>query len=414
MSLPRRDFLQWTLQGALCAAFAPWGAARGAPAPAPKARACILLWMNGGPSQMDTWDLKPGAPGAGRFKPIATRVPGLSICEHLPLLAERAQHLAVLRGMTSSEGNHQRAHYFVHTGYAPNPTLQHPSLGAYVSQELGAANPELPNFISIKGASVGAGFLGVQNGPFIIQDPKRPPLNVTLPKMVDDTRFLRRRALLDALEGDFAARTRDDKISAKHKVRDQSIRLMQSPQLPAFDLSLEPATTLAAYGDSDFAKGCLLARRLVEAGVRFVEVVLDGWDTHVDNFGRTQALMATLDPALSALLDDLAARELLDSTLVLCMGEFGRTPALNGNEGRDHFPQAWSAVLAGGGIRGGQCLGATAPDGSRVVERPTKVQDVLATAATLVGMDPAKTFDTPVGRPISLTDGGKPIAELLA
>jgi uncharacterized protein (DUF1501 family) len=195
--------------------------------------------------------------------------------------------------------------------------------------------------------------------------------------------------------------------------RSTAVHLMQAPKLDAFDLAGESEATKRAYGDTDFGRGCLVARRLVERGVKFVEVMLDGWDTHQNGFERTKGLMATLDPALAALLDDLGARGMLGATLVACMGEFGRTPRINASDGRDHWPQAWSAVLAGGGVRGGGVHGATDEDGANVIGPATSVPDLLATMATQLGLDPAYTAMTPVGRPISVTDGGTPIRALL-
>ncbi len=375
-----------------------------------RANACILLWLNGGPSHLDTWDPKPNN---GKFKAIQTRIENISICEHLPQVADVAQHLAIVRGMTSKEGNHDRAQHLVHTGYAPNPTVAYPSLGSWVAHELGEANADLPAFVSINGPSISAGFLGVQFNPFIVQNVKQPLQNTDYPPGVNMVRFLKRKQALEALEDDFAARTGDPKVKARRAVYAKAIRMMYAPRLKAFELSDEPDATVRGYGDSDFGRGCLMARRLVENGVRFVEVVLDGWDTHKDNFGRTEKLMGALDPAMASLIRDLDERKLLGSTLVMCMGEFGRTPKINADDGRDHHPAAWSAVLAGGGVRGGQVVGATSDDGDKVVSRPTTVPELMATAATLLGIEPDKEFATPLGRPISITDNGKAIAELL-
>lgn len=408
----RRNFI-FGLSGfaGLAAAHALVGERRArAAAPPARAKACILLWMNGGPSHVDTWDPKPGN---GRFKAIPTRIDGLSLCEHLPQVAGVAQHLAVLRGMTSKEGNHDRAQHLVHTGYAPNPTVAYPSLGSWLAHEVGDPNAELPLFVSISGPSISAGFLGVQYNPFIVQNVRQPLQNTDYAPGVDRVRFGKREQALEALEDDFAARTGATKIQARRAVYARAVRMMYAPRLEAFDVAREPAATLAAYGDTDFGRGCLMARRLVEGGVRFVEVVLDGWDTHKDNFGRTAKLMGALDPAMASLLRELDERRLLDSTLVMCMGEFGRTPRINENDGRDHHPAAWSAVLAGGGVRGGVVLGATNDDGDQVVARPTTVPELMATAATLLGLDPQKEYTTPLGRPITLTDNGRPIRELL-
>jgi len=399
--------------GALVARYLSPGAALAAAAPGPRARACILLWLNGGPSHLDTFDPKPGRATGGPFKAIAARAPGMKLSEHLPHLADRGDRIAVVRGIASREGNHQRAQYFVHTGYAPNPTVVHPSLGGWTCARLGDPSAELPAFVSIGGPSFGAGFLGVQNGPFVVQKAGARPADVDPPPGVDRARFDRRLAALDAMEDRFARATGDAKVDGRRQVYAKAVRLMRAPELDAFNLAGESEATRAAYGDTDFGRGCLVARRLVERGVKFVEVVLDGWDTHQDNFERTKKLMGTLDPAVAALVDDLAARHLFDSTLVACMGEFGRTPRINGRDGRDHWPGAWSAVLAGGGIRGGQVHGATDDDGAKPAGTPTPVPDLLATMATLLGLDPAHTETTPAGRPISVTDGGGAIRALI-
>jgi hypothetical protein len=413
--MDRRDFLKVGASGILALWAARWRTARATPAAAAaRAKACIVLWMNGGPSHLDTWDLKPGsALAAGKFKPIKTAVDGIEICEHLPRVAELAGKLAIVRGMTSREGNHDRAQHLLHTGYAPNPTVQYPSLGAWASEELGDPSTDLPGFVSIGGPSFGAGFLGVQHGPFVLPDARQPPANTGYPRNVDFVRFLRRKAALEAQDAQFAVETGDPKVTQRQTVYKKAVRLMYSPRLKAFELDDEPEATVAAYGDSGFGRGCLMARRLVEAGVKFVEVVLDGWDTHQDNFGRTQKLMGALDPAMAALLRDLDERKLLDSTLVMWLGDFGRTPKINDSDGRDHHPAAWSAVLAGGGARGGIVHGATDGDGEKVADQPTSVPDLFATAATLLGMDPGKQVVTPRGRPIWLTDNGKPVKALI-
>jgi uncharacterized protein (DUF1501 family) len=386
--------------------------AAGAASPRKKC-AVVLLWLNGGPSHIDTFDPKPGRPGGGPFRAIKTRAPQVTLSEHLPLLADRANLLALVRGMSSKEGNHTRAQYFVHTGYAPNPTVAHPSLGGWVSARAADAEAELPAFVSIGGPSFGAGFLGVQNGPFVLQKAGPLPADVATATGVDDARLTRRLAALGAMDEEFSRSSGDAKVVGRRQVVAKAVRLMHAPKLDAFDLSSEPESAKRSYGDTDFGRGCLVARRLVERGVRFVEVVFDGWDTHQNNFDRTQALSGTLDAGLSALLDDLVARGLLASTMVACMGEFGRTPRINANQGRDHWPQAWSAVLAGGGIRGGVVHGATDEDGAKVVNAATGVPDLLATMAVAAGLDPDHTETTPAGRPIAVTDGGKVVREIL-
>lgn len=417
--LDRRRFLHTFgggLFGALAASWLDPRAARAeaaTPAPAARATSCIVLWMNGGPSHVDTFDPKPGSTAAGPFKAIRTRAKGVSFCEHLPRVAEQAHHLAVLRGMSSREGNHDRARYLLHTGYAPNPTVTHPALGGWVSEELGASG-DLPSFISLGGPSATAGFLGAQHGPFIVQSAVEPPQNVARAPGVGPQRFEKRRAALEKIEAHFAAEATDTKVDGRRAVYDKAIRMMRAPGLGSFDLSPEPKAVLDAYGDSDFGRRCLTARRLVESGVRLVEVTLDGWDTHKDNFGRTEKLMGALDPAMSALIADLDKRHLLDKTLVIWMGDFGRTPRINATEGRDHHPGAWTAVLAGGGIRGGVAHGETDATGDTVASGKIAVPDLFATVVKQLGIDPHKSFATPSGRPIEVSDNGSPLARLTA
>lgn len=401
------------LVGALAARVLDPRVALAAPGPRAPARACIVLWLNGGPSHLDTFDPKPGQPTGGPFKAIKTRARTFELSEHLPALADVADKLAVVR-MTSKEGNHQRARYLVHTGYAPNPTVVHPSLGGWASHELGDKSADLPQFVSVGGPSPGAGFLGVQHGGFTIQKAGAPPANLTLPRNVDGKRLDARLGALAAMEGDFERQTGDAQVTGRRRVYEQSVRLMRSPRTRAFDLSDEPARLVKLYGDSDFGRGCLLARRLVEGGARLVEVVLDGWDTHKDGFERVKRLSSALDAGFAGLVRDLSERKLLDSTLIVCMGEFGRTPKINDDEGRDHHPQAWSAVLAGGGVRGGVAHGKTDAAGAKVVDAPTTVPDLCATIFTALGVAPDKSFSTPSGRPISITDGGAPVKAVLA
>src|SRR3954470_23964072 len=340
----RRRFIAGGLGAALSAAIPTWQhrAAAQAVASGKKehGKSCILLWMNGGPSHIDTFDPKPGTKTGGDFKGIDTRIKGAKFSEHLPRVAEQADKLAVIRSMTAKEGNHDRAVYLMHTGYAPSTTLQHPSLGAWVSHELGDESAELPNFVSIRGASVGSGFLGVQHGPFSIQKPGEGVRNLPLAKDVDAARFSRRLEALAALQDDFWGETGGRKIASHDVVYQKAVRLMRSPLAKAFDIKDEPQALQKKYGDSDFGRGCLMARRLVESGVKFIEVTLDGWDTHIDNFTRVSSLCRDLDPGMSALIGDLSERRLLDDTLVIWMGEFGRTPVINPAHGRDHYPAA--------------------------------------------------------------------------
>jgi len=380
----------------------------------PKASACIVLYLSGGPSQIDTFDPKPGTATGGPFKAISTRSKSIRVSQHLPHLASQADKIAIVRGLVSREGNHQRAQYLLHTGYSPNPTVVHPALGAWVSKQLGDTAADLPPFVSIGGPSAAAGALGVEHGPLVVQSAGAAPQDSRLAPGVSGSRFARREAGLDFLERHLADEISSPMIVGRRAVYAKAMRLMRSPHLAAFDVASEPQAVRAAYGDSDFGRGCLVARRLVEVGVKFVEVALDGWDTHQNNFERVAALSAQLDPAMGTLIHDLAARSLLASTLVVCVGDFGRTPRINAYHGRDHFPQGGFAVLAGGGIRGGTVRGETSADGSGPVRDPTTVPDLFATLATLLGLPLEAEVVTPAGRPVRVTDHGVPVAALLA
>jgi uncharacterized protein (DUF1501 family) len=420
----RRGFLGAGLVGTLGLALSPaWQLALAREGPRRRAKACILLWLNGGPSHIDTFDPKPGSDTNGPFKPIATTVTGLQFSEHLPKLAEQARHLAVLRSLTSREADHDRAFFYLHTGNQRDETVEHPGLGALVARAWSAEESDLPAFVSINGSSAGPGFLGVSYAPHVITNLDAPVDNVALPDGVSEQRLDRRLQALEAFNRSFAQRTDAERVAEFSRVQARAARFRKSPALKAFDLSEEKPEMLVAYGArvpgdnqdaAAFGKACLVARRLVEHGVRFVEVMLDGWDTHTDNFNQVAALLKQLDPAFAALTADLADRRLLDDTLVLCLGEFGRTPEINGDKGRDHWSQAFSAVLAGGGVRGGQVYGATDDKGAEVKDRPVGVPDLYATLLKAFGIDGTKTYRTPGGRPIKLADKGKIVEGLFA
>lgn len=383
-------------------------------------KSCILLWMTGGPSHIDTFDLKPDAPDRirGEFQPIDTSVPGVQISEHFPLLSQRMQHAAVIRGMTTPESDHQLASYHVRTGYQQRAGgLSFPALGAIASAELGRADFALPNYVVIgtgPRAGTSSGFLGQRHQPLYVSDPVRGVEYVA--PLVDDRRFDRQLGLLRNLERAFFARYQAPASQSHAIAIDNSVRLMRAPELNAFDLSREPRNS--AYAQSSFGQGCLLARRLVEAGVPLIEVNMRQaeWDTHQQNFPRTKALSLEVDAALAALLDDLQDRRLLDRTLVIWMGEFGRTPQITSGGGRNHHPKAWSSLLLGGGTKGGQVVGKTDRTASEVVDRPVMIVDFLATVCQLLGIDHTKENRPPgVDRPVRIVDQDEePIAELLA
>jgi hypothetical protein len=420
-NLTRRDFVKLSAAGTTFTSLSGWfdilAARASASAPARRHKSCILLWMDGGPSHKDTFDLKPGTKDAGEFKPIQTSVPGIEISEHFPKLALQMHQAAILRGMSTGEGAHGRAKYYLHTGYKEGVGgLNYPSLGSIASAELGQRDFPLPNFVSVGNRSYGAGFLGARHQPLVVNDPSRGVEN--LKALVSETQFDNRVGLLEEMEKGFFRAYKADAGSDHQTTYHRAVRMMKSKEAKAFDLSQEPAVMRSAYGDNRFGQGCLLARRLVETGVPFVEVVLGGWDTHQNNFERVRDLSRQVDPAISTLATDLKDRGLLDSTLVIWMGDFGRTPRINARgpkPGRDHYPRAWSSVLLGGGIKGGQVIGKTDREGAVVEQRPISVIDFMATVCNVLGIDYNKQNNSPIGRPIRLVDkGANPIKELLA
>lgn len=447
-ALSRREWLALSAAGVSACAMSPWleALATQAAADPRRRRACILLWMSGGPSQMDTFDLKPGHANGGPIREIATTVPGIRISEHLPRVAQQMRDMAIIRSMSTREGDHARGTYHLHTGYRQQGPIQYPTLGSIVAKELGTEDSPLPSFVSIAPYRVfgapafGPGFLGPRYAPLIVADQTiatgnqpnqdddgyREALrveNLMPPGHVSSRQNLARIALLEDMDEEFQRLRPSDPGRSHRTAYDRAIRLMRSQARSAFDLDQEPDRIRDRYGRNLFGQGCLLARRLVERGVPFVEVSLRrvnnvnlGWDTHSQNFDRVRELCQILDPAWAALMEDLRSRGLLDSTLIIWMGEFGRTPRINGARGRDHFPQAWSTVLAGGGIKGGTVFGGTSRDGMRVESgRPVSVPDFLATVCRALGLDPRKQNMSNVGRPIRLVDPtGRPIEEVLA
>jgi uncharacterized protein (DUF1501 family) len=371
--------------------------------------------MNGGPSHLDLWDPKEGHPNAGPLKGIATKASGVKISENLPQLADQMDHVALIRSMATREGNHARARYYMHTGYVPSGTVQHPDLGALFCQQKADPTFDMPSYMAIGGATPGAGILGVALAPFNIQNPLQPVENLEYARDVDKPRFERRQRLRMLLGRGFEQSHAGTETKGHEAIYAKAQTLMQSPKTAAFDLDQEPAALRDAYGRTPFGQGVLMARRLVEAGVKVVEVQLNGWDTHKDNFNKVKELSGQLDPAFATLLRDLKDRSLLDSTLIVCMGEFGRTPKINANEGRDHFARAWSLALAGGGIQGGRVIGGTSPDGMEVASRPVGVPELMATAFHALGVDATEVNYSPQGRPITVVDQhAKPITELFA
>ena len=369
----------------------------------------ILLYMQGGPSQFETFDPKPGLETGGPTTAITTATPGIDIAEGWGGIAQQMNDIALIRSMTNKEGNHQRALYQMHTGYVPSGSVKHPSLGSAIAKEIGDPAHELPAVVSI-GRTVGAGFLGVDYEPFAVQNPGQIPQNVT--SQVDTGRFNKRLRVLDELEAEFAQRGGETVVANHKRLYEKTRKLVQSPQVKTFDLSTEPQALRDKYGDSQFGRGCLLARRLVEAGVTFVEVTLGNWDTHDDNFNRCKTLAGQCDPGFAALVADLKDRGRLEKTLILWVGEFGRTPRINPRTGRDHYPRVFNAAVAGGGIKGGQVIGASTKDGMAVDRDPVSVADLFSTVCKSLQVDPRTENMSPIGRPLKIVDGGQVVEKL--
>jgi Protein of unknown function (DUF1501) len=398
-------------------------------------RACILLWMPGGPSQIDTFDPKPDHPNGGGVKAIETSIAGLRISEHFQRLARLMEHVAVIRSMSTREGDHSRATFHLRTGYPSIGPVQYPPLGALLSKELGTGAADLPNYVSIapprsvNAGAFGSGFLGPRFAPLEVGSPRDADAagdlrvrNLQRPASVTSAQADARLALWRQFQQHFPAGHAGPVAESHADAVARAVRLMQSSASRAFDLDEEPARLRDAYGRSPFGQGCLLARRLIEHGVPFVEVSLNGvagnemlaWDTHRNNAQSVRRLCQVLDAGWSALLEDLHDRGRLDSTLVVWMGEFGRTPRINGQSGRDHYPAAWSSVLCGGGIHAGQAIGATTADGTQILDRPVKVADLMATICLALGVDPFAQNMSNLGRPIRLADPeAVPVAEIL-
>lgn len=382
-------------------------------------KSMILLWMNGAPSQFETFDPKPdNAEVTGETKAIDTNVPGIQIANGWDNVAKVMNEIALIRSLTNKEGQHQRATFQMHTGYIPSSSVKYPSLGCNIAKMLGDLERDLPTVVSV-GQTEGAGFLGVDYEPFVVDRPGELPQNVAASANAD--RFNRRVGLLDQIEKEFSDRGGQVVATSHKQLYSKASKLVLSPDVKRFQFDDESPTTRARYGDSEFGKGCLLARRMVESGVPFVEVSSRGapgaggnWDTHQDVFSRTASLIQATDPGMAALISDLKERGLLDKTLVVWMGEFGRTPRINPRGGRDHYPRVFNAAIAGCGIKGGQVIGASTKDGSAVDHDAVTVHDLFASICQALDVDPAHENISPLGRPIKIVDGGKPVSKLFA
>lgn len=384
-------------------------------------KAMILLWMDGGPSQFDTFNPKVGSPNQGPAKAISTSVAGIQFADFWPQTAMMMDKLAVIRSMRTPEAEHDRAITHVRTGFRPTPAFRYPTFGSLVAREREDLSYDLPAFVRIgkpriKTRDVDAGALGVRFSSFNVDEAGKLPPNVR-PIVPADT-LRRRLALTEQFDSQFAASGGAKEVADKKSIYDRTARFVLSPRLETFDLEREPDPLRDAYGRTNFGQGCLLARRLVEQGVSFVEVISTGdrndagWDTHGNGFRDTPYLAAEVDPAYATLLQDLADRGMLEKTLVVWMGEFGRTPKIKGDGGRDHYSKGWPVVLSGAGVRGGQVIGATDPDGVDVTDRAISVADLCQTFCHVMGMDPTEEYHTTDSRPMKIVDGGTVINEL--
>jgi hypothetical protein len=438
MSSSRRHFMQH-VAGASALALPSLNFLHGLKAAEDKlkkeSKSLIVFWMGGGPSHMDLWDLKPGAATGGEFKPIATNASGVQISEALPTVAKNFKNLAVVRSLVTNEGSHERGTTLMNTGRQPSPVVQYPAIGSVASSLLTSKELALPGFIGVGGTAqrIGPGFLGMMYAPFSVQNAGQPPANIKPPaslgssQMEQDERLRRRQRLFYTVEDQFAqgnfphlmkAEDRENAGSsaqAHASIYKKAFDLTISPLRNVFDISKEPTSVIDAYGGraNGFGMGCLLARKLVEQGVTCVEIDLGGWDNHAGIFNTIRTGNGPrLDKGMGNLMKELEERGLLKNTVVMWMGEFGRTPRINQNGGRDHWARCWSVVIGGGAIKGGQVYGATSDDGMDVKDNPCSIGDVFATVFKGLGVDPATQVRDNIGRPLAIADG-KPLKGLI-
>lgn len=402
---PRRNFLLQSFAGMGAFAFSRAAFPLFTVKPTGRAKRCILLWMNGGPSQLDTFDPKPGTATGGPTKAVQSSVAGISMADHLPQLAQRMEHLALLRNVTSEEGEHERAQYYLHTGFRMVPAFPRPALGSVISHEF--PESDFPKYVLLGGDSYGPAYCGPDHASFAIQNAAAArQLLGQIQKRRSDLEFAR------LLNADFDSSNRFSAIKRRTSMLQRIEHLVATPFRKALDLESETAQTRQRYGDHEFGQRCLLARRLLEHGVPFVEAQLGGWDTHVNNFRQVGQLAAAIDSSWSALIDDLQSSGLWDDTLIVWMGDFGRTPVINAQQGRDHFPAVTPIVLGGGCIRTGQVVGRTNRGGTAIDGDAYRIADVAATILSLLGTAPDEEFTTSFGSPTKATDDGNVITEL--
>lgn len=382
----------------------------------PKARSVIYLYMSGGLTHVDTFDPKPeNKEIQGPLKVIEGKTSGMRFGQHLSKTAKQSQHLCVINSMTTTQGAHEQGNYFMHTSYEMRGTIQHPSLGAWVSRELGRRNPELPASVLINGGSrhPERGYFEMEHQPLRVDDPEEGLAYAKRSKHVQEDRYQTRLEMLNRFNEGYEKKHPTAAVKDYKEAYDAALKMMSSRDLEAFDLNRENEALRDAYGRNEFGQGCLLARRLIERGVRFAEVQLGGWDFHQDCFGRLQEQCPTLDDALATLIEDLNQRGMLQDTMVVLATEFGRTPNINNRElGRDHFPKAFSCMVAGGGFKGGFVHGKTDKDAKNIVEGAMTPMDLNATIAYGMGLDINKVIYSPTKRPFQVAHKGKPKLEL--
>ncbi|GAA5484310.1 DUF1501 domain-containing protein [Haloferula sargassicola] len=393
--------------------------AAAAPISGARAKSVIYLFMSGGMSHVDTFDPKPRKKDVmGPLETLPSKADDIFVGQHLRRTADVMDKVCVVNSMTSRQGAHEQGSYIMHTSYAMRGTVKHPSLGAWALKLGGRLNPEIPGYVAIDSSpeTTGGGFFGAKFSAAPIGSPSEGLKDSHRPGSVEKDAFDRRLALADRLNRQFHQRYQNADVEAYQELYKEAVRLMNSEDLKAFNLNDEPESARKLYGGGRFAQGCMLARRLVEHGVRFVEVQLGGWDTHYDNFAGIEGRCQEFDQAYPALLQDLADRGLLESTLVVVATEFGRTPEIKAehNNGRDHHPSAFTCLLAGGGVKGGFRYGSTDAKGEKVKENPVEVQDFNATIAHALGVPHDKVVMSPSRRPFRFADQGKPVLEVFA
>ncbi len=378
-----------------------------------KAEHVILFSNGGGMSHIDTFDPKPGRPTGGELAPINTTADGVQISEIFPQLAKQMHHCSIIRSVAGTQGDHGRAYHHVATSYLPFPNLIYPGIGSVVTHELPNLG-DLPAFITISGNAHRAGYLGQKCEAYFVPQPGDKDPYLAFPEGIAELRGNKRLETLERFNTRFQGSNKDERLTSTKTSIDEAVKLMRSPALEAFEFSKVKPETIEKYGNNAFGRGCLLAKRLIDKGVRFVQINRGGYDTHMNNFPAMRAHGEIMDPGMASLIQDLAESGQLSKTLVLMVSEFGRTPVINKDAGRDHWASVFSVFIAGGGIKGGTVYGSSDEDGAHAKDNPVKVQDIHATVCHALGIDHNKEVMTPLRRPMKLVDNGTPIAGLFA